>query len=356
MTAVRLEKVVKKYGDVGAVHGIDLELQDGKFTVLVGPSGCGKTTTLRMIAGLETVTDGRIFIGDIDVTHLEPKDRDVSMVFQNYALYPHLSVADNIAFPLMARGAKRADVQGRIDEVAEALEITPLLGRKPKELSGGQQQRVAIGRAIVRQPKVFLFDEPLSNLDAKLRVEMRTELLRLQRQLGTTAVYVTHDQEEAMTLSDVMVVMRDGVICQQGKPVEVYEKPVDTFVAGFVGSPRMNLIKGVMDQGVFTFAGGLRMPISSSHIGETTLGVRPEDVTLSVGDTAGLAGSAGLAGVVEIIELLGPRAIVALKARNTSLTAVVEAAGLSGITEGAEVQVRFRESKLHLFGADGRRI
>ena len=350
MTVVRLEKVVKKYGDVGAVHGIDLELQDGKFTVLVGPSGCGKTTTLRMIAGLETVTDGRIFIGDIDVTNLEPKDRDVSMVFQNYALYPHLSVADNIAFPLMARGAKRADVQGRIREVAEALEITPLLGRKPKELSGGQQQRVAIGRAIVRQPKVFLFDEPLSNLDAKLRVEMRTELLRLQRQLGTTAVYVTHDQEEAMTLSDVMVVMRDGVICQQGKPVEVYEKPVDTFVAGFVGSPRMNLIQGVMDHGAFTFAGGLRIPVSSGHSGESTLGIRPEDVILSV------SAGEGFSGVVEIIELLGPRAIVALKARNTSLTAVVEAAGLSGITEGAEVQVRFRESKLHLFDADGLRI
>jgi multiple sugar transport system ATP-binding protein len=255
---VRLEKVVKKYGDVGAVHGIDLELQDGKFTVLVGPSGCGKTTTLRMIAGLESVTDGRIFIGDLDVTDLEPKDRDVSMVFQNYALYPHLTVADNIAFPLMARGAKRADVQERIDEVAKALEITQLLGRKPKELSGGQQQRVAIGRAIIRQPKVFLFDEPLSNLDAKLRVEMRTELLRLQRQLGTTAVYVTHDQEEAMTLSDVMVVMRDGVICQQGRPVDVYEYPVDTFVASFVGSPRMNLIKGVTENGTFTFAGGLR--------------------------------------------------------------------------------------------------
>ena len=350
MTAVRLEKVVKKYGDVGAVHGIDLELQDGKFTVLVGPSGCGKTTTLRMIAGLETVTDGRIFIGDIDVTDLEPKDRDVSMVFQNYALYPHLSVADNIAFPLMARGAKRAHVQGRIDEVAEALEITPLLGRKPKELSGGQQQRVAIGRAIVRQPKVFLFDEPLSNLDAKLRVEMRTELLRLQRQLGTTAVYVTHDQEEAMTLSDVMVVMRDGVICQQGKPVEVYEKPVDTFVAGFVGSPRMNLIKGVMDHGAFTFVGGLRIPVSSGHVGEATLGIRPEDVILSI------SSGEGFSGVVEIIELLGPRAIVALKVRNTSLTAVVEAAGLSGITEGAEVQVRFRESKLHLFDADGLRI
>jgi len=349
VTAVHLKKVVKKYGEVGAVHGIDLELQDGKFTVLVGPSGCGKTTTLRMIAGLETVTDGKIFVGDLDVTDLEPKDRDVSMVFQNYALYPHLTVAENIAFPLMARGAKRSDVQGRIEEVAAALEITPLLGRKPKELSGGQQQRVAIGRAIVRQPKVFLFDEPLSNLDAKLRVEMRTELLRLQRQLGTTAVYVTHDQEEAMTLSDVMVVMRDGVICQQGKPVEVYEHPVDTFVASFVGSPKMNLIKGVIDHGSFTFAGGAHLPIESSHFGETTLGVRPEDVILSVG------GDEGIGGIVEIIELLGPRAIVALKIRGTSLTAVVEAAGLTGISEGVEVRVRFRESKLHLFGPDGRR-
>lgn len=350
MTAVRLKKVVKRYGDVGAVHGIDLELQDGKFTVLVGPSGCGKTTTLRMIAGLETVSDGRIFIGDLDVTSLEPKDRDISMVFQNYALYPHLTVAENIAFPLMARGAKRAEIQGRIEEVAVALEITPLLGRKPKELSGGQQQRVAIGRAIVRQPKVFLFDEPLSNLDAKLRVEMRTELLRLQRQLGTTAVYVTHDQEEAMTLSDVMVVMRDGVICQQGKPVEVYERPIDTFVASFVGSPRMNLLHGVIDHGAFTFAGGLRVQVESGHLGEATVGVRPEDVIL------GVDGDEGFAGVVEIIELLGPRAIVAVKARGTSLTAVVESSSLSGISEGAEVRVRFRPSKLHLFGADGRRL
>lgn len=268
-----------------------------------------------MIAGLETVTEGCIYIGDLDVTDLEPKDRDVSMVFQNYALYPHLTVAENIAFPLMARGAKRGDVQGRIEEVAAALEITPLLGRKPKELSGGQQQRVAIGRAIIRQPKVFLFDEPLSNLDAKLRVEMR-----------------------------------DGVICQQGKPVEVYEHPVDTFVASFVGSPRMNLIKGVIERGVFTFAGGLRVPVESSHLGESTLGVRPEDVTLSVG------GDEGFVGVVEIIELLGPRAIVALKARSTSLTAVIEAAGLSGITEGAEVRVRLRGSKLRLFGADGLRL
>ncbi|HUW78305.1 MAG TPA: sn-glycerol-3-phosphate ABC transporter ATP-binding protein UgpC [Candidatus Nanopelagicaceae bacterium] len=347
---VRLENVVKKYGDVEAVRGINLELQDGKFTVLVGPSGCGKTTTLRMIAGLESVTSGQIFIGDLDVTDFEPKDRDVSMVFQNYALYPHLSVADNIAFPLMARGAKRADVQDRINDVAAALEITQLLGRKPKELSGGQQQRVAIGRAIIRQPKVFLFDEPLSNLDAKLRVEMRTELLRLQRQLGATAVYVTHDQEEAMTLSDVMVVMRDGVIAQQGKPVEVYESPIDTFVASFVGSPRMNLMNGIAANGTFVFADGLQIPVALSLSGKTTVGIRPEDVILSVD------GTQGFEVLVEIIELLGPRAIVTLKARSTSLTAVVEASALSGVTEGAVVRAHFRESKLHLFGADGRRV
>ncbi len=329
MSKVSIIEVIKKYGEVLAVDNLNLELEDGKFTVLVGPSGCGKTTTLRMIAGLETVTSGTIKIGETDVTKLEPKDRDISMVFQNYALYGHLTVAENIIFPLLARGGNRASAQPRLKEVAEMLEISHLLERKPKELSGGQQQRVAIGRAIVRAPRVFLFDEPLSNLDAKLRVEMRTELLRLQRQIGTTTVYVTHDQEEAMTLSDVMVVMKDGKILQKGSPIEIYEKPVDTFVASFVGSPRMNLIPQ----------------------GAQILGVRPEDVILSQGNDATFTAK------VEIIELLGPRAIVTLAHGANRITSVVNISEMSGIREGADVGVHYRPGMTHNFDAqNGKRI
>ncbi len=329
MSKVSINEVIKKYGEVLAVDNLNLELEDGKFTVLVGPSGCGKTTTLRMIAGLETVTSGTIKIGETDVTKLEPKDRDISMVFQNYALYGHLTVAENIIFPLLARGGNRASAQPRLKEVAEMLEISHLLKRKPKELSGGQQQRVAIGRAIVRAPRVFLFDEPLSNLDAKLRVEMRTELLRLQRQIGTTTVYVTHDQEEAMTLSDVMVVMKEGKILQKGSPIEIYEKPVDTFVASFVGSPKMNLIPQ----------------------GAQILGVRPEDVILSQSNDVAFTAK------VEIIELLGPRAIVTLAHGANRITSVVNISEMSGIREGVDVGVRYRTGRTHNFEAQsGKRI
>ncbi|TRZ84847.1 MAG: sn-glycerol-3-phosphate ABC transporter ATP-binding protein UgpC [Streptomycetaceae bacterium] len=351
MSSVVLKQVEKAYGPVLAVRGIDLVIPDGKFVVLVGPSGCGKTTTLRMIAGLESVTSGSIFIGDKDVTNLEPKDRDISMVFQNYALYPHLSVAENIAFPLLARGANRTDIQPRIDEVAAALSISQLLNRKPKELSGGQQQRVAIGRAIARSPRVFLFDEPLSNLDAKLRVEMRTELLRLQRELSTTAIYVTHDQEEAMTLSDIMVVMRDGLIRQMGKPDDIYENPVDTFVAEFVGSPKMNMITGKLEGNRFASPTGVVTNIQSSNHHNVIIGIRPEDVLIS-GDVAN-----GMAGRIEIIELLGPRAIVTVKCSNQRITAVVEMAHLLGLTEGLEVGVNLREGRVHIFSVeDGIRI
>ncbi|MBI3430066.1 MAG: sn-glycerol-3-phosphate ABC transporter ATP-binding protein UgpC [Actinobacteria bacterium] len=346
MSAVFLNQVEKLYGSVPAVRGIDLEIPDGKFTVLVGPSGCGKTTTLRMIAGLESVTSGSIFIGDKDVTALDPKDRDISMVFQNYALYPHLSVAENIAFPLLARGAKRAEVQGRIEEVATTLSIFQLLNRKPKELSGGQQQRVAIGRAIARSPRVFLFDEPLSNLDAKLRVEMRTELLRLQRELSTTAVYVTHDQEEAMTLSDVMVVMKDGLIRQMGRPEEIYENPIDTFVAEFVGSPRMNLIRGRVEGGVFKSPSGVSVMVPYSAHHEVVLGVRPEDVVLDLDPANGMPGR------LEIVELLGPRAIVNIMCGTHRITAVIEISQLTGLHEGREVGINFRVGRTHFFEAE----
>jgi len=347
---VSLRDVVKRFGDVEVVRGLDLELNDGEITVLVGPSGCGKTTTLRMIAGLETVTSGHITIGDRDVTALEPRQRDVAMVFQNYALYPHLSVRENIAFPLLARGVARPEAARKTDEVAAVLGIGPLLERKPRALSGGQQQRVAIGRAMVRNPQVFLFDEPLSNLDAKLRVEMRTEILRLQRGLGTTAVYVTHDQEEAMTLSDTMVVMRDGRVVQKGEPSELYERPVDTFVATFVGSPKMNLIEGRLNAGLFTSGVGFTTRVAGVADGPLTLGIRPED--LLVGSRAEDRQRA----TVEIIELLGPRAIVSLKLGATSLTAVVEAADLPGVREGECLPISARLGAAHLFGPDQRRL
>jgi multiple sugar transport system ATP-binding protein len=351
MARITFENVVKQFGDNTIVKGLDLELPDGAFTVLVGPSGCGKTTTLRMIAGLEEVTSGTIRIGDKDVTRLEPKDRDIAMVFQNYALYPHLTVRENLAFPLRAIRVNRTEALAKADAVAETMGLTAMLDRKPKDLSGGQQQRVAIGRAIIREPAVFLFDEPLSNLDAKLRVEMRTELLQMQRRLGITSLFVTHDQEEAMTLSDFIVVMRDGEIAQQGKPKDVYDKPNSTFVAAFVGSPKMNLIDGTVAAGVFSTKPGLSLPLKGVAAGPVTLGVRPDDLILDPKSTKGTKGRVG------VIELLGPRAIVQVNASGQSLTAVVEASRMTGIVEGAEVGIGIREGSHHLFDTTtGRRI
>jgi len=327
MATVRFSGVNKSYGSTSVVSDLNIELPDGSFTVLVGPSGCGKSTSLRMLAGLESVTSGTIAIDDRDVTDLQPRDRDVAMVFQNYALYPHLTVRENIAFPLRASKTPRGDALKRADEVAESLGLGKLLGRKPKDLSGGQQQRVAIGRAIIREPSVFLFDEPLSNLDAKLRVETRTELLQIQRRLGITSVYVTHDQEEAMTLSDRMVVMRDGRTAQEGTPLDVYANPADTFVATFVGSPKMNLMDGELTGEYFTLPTGFTIGVESVDTsGPVTLGVRPDDLVLTASDGDGAA-------QVKLIELLGPRAIVTIDARGTELTSVVEAGRLSGIDE-----------------------
>lgn len=350
MSSVRFSGVTKSYGTTSVVADLDLELPDGSFTVLVGPSGCGKSTSLRMLAGLETVTSGTITIGDRDVTHLQPRDRDIAMVFQNYALYPHLTVRENIAFPLRATKTPRGDALARADEVAESLGLGALVGRKPKDLSGGQQQRVAIGRAIVREPSVFLFDEPLSNLDAKLRVETRTELLQIQRRLGITSLYVTHDQEEAMTLSDRMVVMRDGRAAQIGTPMEVYASPVDTFVAAFVGSPKMNLLDGELTGGELVTPAGLRLAVDGVGVGgRVTLGVRPDDLL----PTPAPDGRAR----VTLIELLGPRAIVTITADGAVLTSVVEAQRLSGISEGATVALAVRPGAAHVFDAEtGRRL
>ena len=351
MATVRFSGVTKTYGTLPVVTDLDLELPDGSFTVLVGPSGCGKSTTLRMLAGLESVSSGTISIGGRDVTALQPRDRDIAMVFQNYALYPHLSVAENIAFPLRATRTPRREALARAAEIGESLGLSALLGRKPKDLSGGQQQRVAIGRAIIREPSVFLFDEPLSNLDAKLRVETRTELLQIQRRLGITSVYVTHDQEEAMTLSDRMVVMRDGHIAQLGTPQEVYARPADTFVATFVGSPKMNLLEGTLSGGVFTTGAGVALATDcAANHASVTLGVRPDDLLLTP------RASDGAARVV-LIEHLGPRAIVTLEAHGTALTSVVETARLAGIGEGARVDLTVRDGGTHLFDThNGRRL
>ncbi|MBK0418781.1 sn-glycerol-3-phosphate ABC transporter ATP-binding protein UgpC [Leucobacter sp. CSA1] len=344
MAEVIFENVRKVYGEHEIVSDLNLTLPDGSFTVLVGPSGCGKSTSLRMLAGLEPITSGRILVGGKDVTAKEPKERDISMVFQNYALYPHLTVRENIAFPLRAnKTLGKQEISARVDEVAQTLGLASLADRRPKDLSGGQQQRVAIGRAIVRQPSAFLFDEPLSNLDAKLRVETRTELLQLQRRLGVTSLYVTHDQEEAMTLSDRMVVMRDGVIAQEGIPSEVYARPRSVFVATFVGSPKMNILRGRVAEGVFDEErGAVRLPVERAGEGEIVLGVRPDDLLVTP--------AAAPSGVrVELIELLGPRAIVTLDANGVQLRSVLEADALSGVGEGAEVELAIRPGSAHVF-------
>lgn len=288
MAKVTLRNLTKRWGKFVGVDNQSLEVQDKEFLVLLGPSGCGKTTTMRMIAGLEDPTGGEIWIGERKVNHELPKDRDVAMVFQNYGLYPHMTIFDNIAYPLRVRGTPKAEIGQRVERAAERVELTEFLDRKPKALSGGQRQRVALARAIVRTPKVFLMDEPLSNLDAKLRVLMRAELKRLSRELEVTTVYVTHDQIEAMTLADRVAVMNHGVIQQLGTPDTIYNDPANLFVAGFIGSPAMNLINGSVVQGVFVTTGGTRLVhIDAPDRANAVLGVRADDVKIQeqgVGD------------------------------------------------------------------------
>ncbi|MCU0790125.1 MAG: sn-glycerol-3-phosphate ABC transporter ATP-binding protein UgpC [Nitratireductor sp.] len=295
MAEVKIDRLEKRYGNFHAVRGISLHIPDGEFTVLVGPSGCGKSTLLRTIAGLEEASGGTIEIGGEVVNDLRPRDRDVAMVFQDYALYPHMSVANNIGFGLKARKLPRDEVEKRVGEAARMLGITPLLERLPRQLSGGQRQRVAIGRAIVRNPRIFLFDEPLSNLDAQLRDEMRGEIKRLHQAISTTMIYVTHDQIEAMTLADRIVLMRDGLIEQQGAPLDLFERPATTFVAGFLGSPRMSFLPGKLERnsgGDAVRLGEIAMPLSPARLpagasdGQPVLlGLRPEHVTRGHGET-----------------------------------------------------------------------
>jgi multiple sugar transport system ATP-binding protein len=285
MASVHIDKVRKAFGFTQVIHGVSVDIEDGQFVVLVGPSGCGKSTLLRMIAGLEKITAGEIRIGDRVVNNVPPKERDIAMVFQNYALYPHMTLADNMAFSLKLRGAPKAEISQRVGRAAEILGLTQLLDRYPRQLSGGQRQRVAMGRAIVRDPRVFLFDEPLSNLDAKLRVAMRIEIRELHQRLKTTTVYVTHDQIEAMTMADKIVVMHDGRVEQIGPPLELYDRPQNLFVAGFIGSPAMNFLRGRIEGEQFVTEGGMRLPLGSAppeSIGRPAIyGVRPEHFRLT---------------------------------------------------------------------------
>jgi multiple sugar transport system ATP-binding protein len=332
MAQVVMKDLNKKYDEVHAVKDVNLHIRDKEFVVLVGPSGCGKSTTLRMVAGLEEITAGEIVIGDRVVNDLPPKDRDIAMVFQNYALYPHMTVYDNMAFGLKMRKFPKPEIEKRVREAAEILGIQELLRRKPRQLSGGQRQRVAVGRAIVRHPQVFLFDEPLSNLDAKLRVQMRVELKRLHDRLETTAIYVTHDQVEAMTLGDRVVVMKDGWIQQVGEPLELYSRPANKFVAGFIGSPSMNFVDvglAATDGALWAEAPGLRLKVPAArtermrtHTGQRlTLGVRPEDLHMA---TASDAPHNVFDTIVDVVEPLGSEILLDVKVGPSLLVARVD--------------------------------
>jgi sn-glycerol 3-phosphate transport system ATP-binding protein len=361
MANVTLTDVRKTYaGGFEAIKGISLDVGDGQFCVLVGPSGCGKSTLLRMIAGLETTTSGKIDIGGRVVNEIEPAERDIAMVFQNYALYPHMSVYNNMAYGLRNRRMPESEIDTRVNEAAKILELGALLQRKPRQLSGGQRQRVAMGRAIVRQPKVFLFDEPLSNLDAKLRIAMRVEIRKLQRRLKTTSIYVTHDQLEAMTLADILVVMNGGEVEQIGNPLDIYQKPATTFVASFIGAPPMNLMPLRSDEIKTQFAGDARAAASEAGI----LGIRPEDFVIS---SETLAGGVALDLTVEAIERVGAETFIygtrqheiqGVAANPGELPpgeVIVRIPGAIAPAIGERIRAIAPREKLHLFSADGRK-
>ena len=358
MAQVVLKDINKLYGSVHAVKDVNLRIDDREFVVLVGPSGCGKTTTLRMIAGLEAISSGDVSIDGQVVNDLAPMDRDIAMVFQNYALYPHMSVFDNMAFGLKMRKFDRREIATRVKEAADILGIGELLKRKPRQLSGGQRQRVALGRAIVRHPRVFLFDEPLSNLDAKLRVQMRVELRKLHQRLGTTAVYVTHDQVEAMTLGDRVVVMKDGIVQQIGEPLELYNRPVNKFVAGFIGSPAMNFATVTMADGngrLTAKNGGLEIEVPAPHADRLrahtghrlTIGIRPEDLRVaSSADPAGLTFSAK----VEVVEQLGSEVLLDLRVGNDTMVAAVDP--VVRVKTQDTLRLAVSPGRLHFFDAE----
>ncbi len=364
MAEVRIENVTKVYpGDVLAVKNATLHIADRELMVLVGPSGCGKSTTLRMVAGLEEITEGTIFIGDRVVNDVPPKNRDIAMVFQNYALYPHMTVYNNMAFGLKLRGFKRKEIEERVRDAAQILGIGELLDRKPKALSGGQRQRVAVGRAIVRKPAVFLFDEPLSNLDAKLRLEMRAELNKLHTRLGTTMIYVTHDQVEAMTLGDRIAVMDEGELQQVAPPLELYDQPLNRFVAGFIGTPPMNFLEGglVAEDGALFFQvsgdGGARLRLPEAfrgalggHVGKPVcFGVRPECIRNRAG-MPDAADDAVLCVTIKVVEPLGDEMILYLSTGTQDLIAKVDAHEQAEV--GQDMEIAINVARCHLFDAD----
>ena len=353
MASVAICGVKKSFGVVPIIHGVDVMIRDGEFVVLVGPSGCGKSTLLRMIAGLENITAGDIRINDRIVNNLPPKERDVAMVFQNYALYPHMTVAANMGFSLKLRGAPKSELYARVKRAADILGLGPYLERFPRQLSGGQRQRVAMGRAIVRDPQVFLFDEPLSNLDAKLRVQMRTEIKELHQRLRTTTIYVTHDQIEAMTMADKIVVMHDGMVEQIGTPLELYDSPQNLFVAGFIGSPAMNFIKGVVRANgkvAFEGSGGTRLPLAAVPIGsdgrDAIYGVRPEHFALA---------DDGAPAVVQVVEPTGSELQIVAKLGGQEIIAVFRER--YQFKPGDQIRLKPNPNFVHLFDeASGQRL
>ena len=351
MSTVQIRDIRKSYGATPVIHGVDIDIADGEFVILVGPSGCGKSTLLRMIAGLEQITGGTIAIDGRTVNNLEPKDRDIAMVFQNYALYPQMTVAQNMGFALELAGVKRDEIRRKVGEAAAILGLEPLLDRKPAQLSGGQRQRVAMGRAIVRDPKVFLFDEPLSNLDAKLRVAMRSEIKGLHQRLGTTIVYVTHDQIEAMTMADKIVVMNGGRIEQMGSPLELYDRPTNMFVAGFLGSPAMNFIQGTLEGGQLHLADGTAVETGvrgkENFGGKVIFGIRPEHLTL--------VSSGGYPATVVLTEPTGSETHIVFDFAGQDVVGVFK--DRIDLHAGAATQLSFAPGKGHLFAADdGRRL
>ncbi|WP_108125073.1 ABC transporter ATP-binding protein [Saccharospirillum mangrovi] len=359
MASITFENVGKSYEDVSVIKSLNLEIKDKEFMVLVGPSGCGKSTTLRMIAGLEEITDGKLFIGDRVVNNVHPKDRDVAMVFQSYALYPHMSVFENIAFGLRLRKMPKDEIDRLVNEAADTLGLTHLLDRKPKALSGGQRQRVALGRAIVRKPSVFLFDEPLSNLDAELRVHMRAEIANLQKRLGITSVYVTHDQVEAMTMGDRIAVLHDGNLRQVGSPLELYDTPQNVFVAQFIGTPNMNILTfKVSDDGselvhpdlTFKTPAEWKAGITERKGKNVVVGIRPEHIAAS--DEQDWSNTAPLKGKVEIIETLGHEVVVHIKMANEEKKILAKMDVHKVPKVGEDVALEVNVDRLHVFDAE----